>query len=302
MMDNTAKYSLISTSSHLFQDISVISPYRPLNAWRKIFFKYAAGNCHITFIDNRLPQILFNDAIVECNTTLIVFDASTTIPFIKWIRNVCRNVRIILWYWNPVKEITYLPPQKVGDVEKWSYSEKDCKKYSMKFNTTFYSKKYKLPIQKIERDLFFIGIDKGRYQKIHRYRKQLENSGLSTYIHISPDHRYQKFNKRGYLSPIPYKKVLEEIAKSRALLDIYNDPNAGFSLRVMESLFFRKKLVTNNYGVFNADFYRPENIFVLGVDDISNIYSFIHSPYKEVPEEVVMYYDFDNWLNRFNGT
>ena len=47
------------------------------------------------------------------------------------------------------------------------------------------------------------------------------------------------------------------------------------------------------------NFYRSENIFIYGEDKIENLANFIDTPYAEVEEEIVKYYDFDNWILRF---
>ena len=67
----------------------------------------------------------------------------------------------------------------------------------------------------------------------------------------------------------------------------------------MESIFFRKKLVTNDRRIVDMDFYSSENIFVLGMDNIDMLYSFIKQPYVEIDKSIVEKYDFDNWVNRF---
>ena len=68
----------------------------------------------------------------------------------------------------------------------------------------------------------------------------------------------------------------------------------------MESLFYEKKLITDNIKVKDLSFYHPNNIFILGVDELSNLDTFIKKPYHKVSSNIINYYSFKEWLNRFN--
>ena len=67
----------------------------------------------------------------------------------------------------------------------------------------------------------------------------------------------------------------------------------------MEALFLERKLITNNTDIKNYDFYNHDNIFILGEDNINEIKEFINKPYKKIDQDIIDYYDFDQWLNRF---
>ena len=67
----------------------------------------------------------------------------------------------------------------------------------------------------------------------------------------------------------------------------------------MEALFLEKKLITNNKDIKNYDFYNPSNIFILGENNIEDIKEFINKPYEKVEQKIIDYYDFEQWLSRF---
>ena len=99
---------------------------------------------------------------------------------------------------------------------------------------------------------------------------------------------------------VPYEDYLKLLVKTKTILDIVDGNQSGLTLRCMEALFFNKKLITNNLDIENYDFYNPKNVFILGKDDMNNIKQFIDSPYELVDEKIVNYYDFDEWIKRFN--
>jgi hypothetical protein len=69
----------------------------------------------------------------------------------------------------------------------------------------------------------------------------------------------------------------------------------------MESIFLRKKIITNDKNITKECFYDPSNIFILDHDDFNEIENFIRTPYKPINQESVNYFDFSNWLKRFNS-
>ena len=93
--------------------------------------------------------------------------------------------------------------------------------------------------------------------------------------------------------------ALIEMAKSRAILDILSNPLDGLSLRALESLFHERKLITNSQTIIDYDFYDTQNVFILGKDNLSDLPSFIKSPYKKIDQVIVDSYDFKNWIKRF---
>lgn len=96
-----------------------------------------------------------------------------------------------------------------------------------------------------------------------------------------------------------YSLLLDYVAKSKAILDIVQEGQEGLTLRSMEALFFEKKLITNNQSIIKEKFYRKENIFIIGHDKIDEIEEFMNAAYIKNTEEVLKYYDFNAWINRF---
>ena len=88
-------------------------------------------------------------------------------------------------------------------------------------------------------------------------------------------------------------------SNSRALLDIVQPEQRGQTLRPIEALFFKKKIVTNNYSILEADFYNRENIFILGKDNIQDIQEFLKSDYKDLSSDLLEKYTVKGWISNF---
>ena len=98
-----------------------------------------------------------------------------------------------------------------------------------------------------------------------------------------------------------YADVISMEIKSKCILDIVQPGQRGITWRPLEALFYRKKLITNYKNIKNYDFYRKENIFILGEDNMSIIKSFINSEYVEIPSNIVNKYQWAGWMKNLIG-
>lgn len=262
--------------------VESISPYGKFNIFTRFCIKYLQK---FSLIQN----IIYNRSLKNSNLdTLIVFD-SISKYFLKWLQKHNGDKRIILWYWNPAY-LTIDPNDVPEGIEKWSYSMTDCKKYGMNYNTQFCFPKYgeKLLNLPTEYDVFFLGRDKGRAEFILDCEKKLKNAGIKTEFLI--------IEKGEYLQ---YDEVLQRTAKAKCILDICVRDDVGMSLRALEALFLNKKVITNNKMYVYEKFYRPENVFILGVDDETKLADFIDSPMALIEYDIKKQYLFDNWILQF---
>lgn len=225
--------------------------------------------------------------------TLIIHASSLTKGMDRWIHRNNPEVRIIYWYWNIVDKETI--PKKISgrNVEYWSFDGKDCEKYQMRKNIQYYGVPLSLSelktVQDIESDIYFMGHDQGRRQKILEVEKHAREQGLICDFHIVS---HNDLN-------IPYREIQKQLQKSRAVLEINRSRQIGFTLRTMESLFFDKKLITDNAAVLDAPFYRKSNIFIIGYDNIADLKKFMEVPYDKSVTTYREQYSLDTWFNNF---
>lgn len=231
---------------------------------------------------------------------IVILPASYFSPMIaKYIINKVINnkVKLIYWYWDPVKP--EFSPSKIPDRwEKWSFDKADCKRFSLKYNSTYYFDTIKLEKRQTKYDIIFIGQDKGRLSTLLQLNDAFEKMGLVSYLHIVRDRKAILHKKYSYNKRIKYNEAIELLSQSTAILDLIQDNQSGLTLRVMESLFFEKKLITNNQDILNYNLYKKENIFVLGKDRQEDIPEFLEIPYKKIDDEIIAQYEFSHWLNR----
>ena len=85
-------------------------------------------------------------------------------------------------------------------------------------------------------------------------------------------------------------------------MEVTQEGQVGSTLRALEALFFRKKLITTNLNIVKEDFYNRNNIFIYGKDDMEKLYDFIKTPYDKASDQFRNRHTIDAWfLNFFRG-
>lgn len=278
-------------------DVTVRNLYKRINLAGRILRKFIS-NLHLS------TRIFFDDWVKEDFNVYkkIIIDANIinqSVP--ETLRKMGYKGRIIYWYWNPV--CNCVSPKRINRTccELWSFSQEDCEKYNMAYNTTYFFEQQNNTEKEIDTDIFFVGIDKGRYEKLMTLKALADKVGLKTDFRIIRDNNSVKGGN--YSKRMDYSEVLNCVNRSRAIVEILQEGQTGLSLRTMEAIFMGKKLITNNTKIKNEKFYNKDVIFL--IDDLSNedisreLYEFIKSS-KKIDARFKEYYNFRNWLKRFD--
>lgn len=229
---------------------------------------------------------------------IVIVFSTEDISILNYIKSVNPNIRIIFWYWNPV--FRGISPDDVSNelCEKWAFDENDCKNFNMKHNTQFYLDNIKLPQNKTKYDVVFVGLDKGRRAFVGDIENKMVSNDLEVYFYIVDDDA----SKRGYkgsFTAMPYHEYLNLISQSKAILDFVQEGQSGLTLRSLESIFFQRKLITNDVLIKTCDFYNPGNIFIIGTDKMECLKQFLKTPFEPVSADILTNYDINSWIKRF---
>lgn len=201
--------------------------------------------------------------------------------------------KYILWLWNPISR-TYFKDcsRKISIIKSmgfnvFTFDKKDSIEYGLEFLNQFVSLPKVLPQCDVLTDVYFVGYPKGREEKLTLMENELKKKRITTDFHIVK-------NEKDYLS---YEDNIRHTLSTKCVLEITQNNQSGMTLRCLEALFLKKKLITDNIDIINADFYNPNNIFVIGKDSENNIFDFINSPFVEVDNIIKEKYNFSSWLN-----
>lgn len=265
-------------------------------------------------------ELWYNDwkKQVDQYDTIILFDGLRGPAIIEYIRKKNPCARIILYYVNKFSPNGRNHPRHFRHLscELWSFDTNDCKEHGMRHNRFCYDDMFANDaIRKAyERgydpdaesyDAFFIGVDKNRLKKIVALKKKLASYDYKTKVVL------KKAKQQSYTActeeelevltdqGVSYAEVVRMVWQTQVIIELEDTGQNGLTLRSLESIFFKKKLITDNIEIQNYAFYRPENIFILGLDNEERLDGFLKSPYQNVEEEIVQEYTWERWLDRF---
>lgn len=225
---------------------------------------------------------------------VILFDRILGFEVIKYIKKHNKECRLIFWYWNIICK--KMPESYRKLCEIWSFDTKDCIQYGLSSNIQFY-----FPVNVLEKeetcDIFFVGKEKGRLQHLQELKDYFTSKNLSAEFWIVSK---KCKNDMCIKHEIDYDMILNQIRKSKCILEIVQEGQDGLSARALEALFYNKKLITNCKTIKYQNFYHPDNIFILGEDDMAEILTFLNKPYYHVNENIKRQFEYEAWLDNFN--
>lgn len=212
--------------------------------------------------------------------------------------------QIKIWLWNTVDKVSRRMISQFSNksnVSIHTFDKSDAANYKLILHNQIYNQNAKPTISpKNKFDFFFIGADKGRSYDLERLSEQLNELGYSTkFIVIN-----SKLEPTNYphleicSSPIPYENVIKLINESSVIVDYTKNGQSGITLRVLESIFFGKKLLTNNRSIAEINI-PPENILLIRGTALSKniVDNFMAHKTEQYPEDIKKFFSVDLWLN-----
>ena len=207
----------------------------------------------------------------------------------SYIKKKNPSAKIIMFYMNTLNNYYMKILNDENIDEFWTFDKADSKKFNLMYNTQFYSNEIRLKDSKILFDILYLGRNKGRKQRLSDIKKVFDANNLKCNFNIID-------SEKDY---VDYDEYLDLVSKTKCIFDYNIEGQIGLSLRPLEALFFKKKLITNNKDIKKYDFYNKDNIFVIGDDDYKDLKSFLDKPFHIIDEKIMNFYDYKEWINRF---
>ncbi len=237
-----------------------------------------------------LPEFLFSKEVLASGR-IIITDMAFDRRLYQTLARRIGPENVFLYYMNQITPFNDSFRQIVPQEQLYTFDPADAKHYGMKYKHLPYSDKVVLKQAAPLYDTFFLGIEKGRLNEIEKIVNLLEEYGLKPKVMLwdCVDPRYQM--------PcfIPYSEYLNHLAASKTILEINAEGQSSCTLRFLESLFLRKKLITNNAHIVEDPYYNPANVFLIGADDPGTLPDFVTQPYQESHQDLSGLL-FENWI------
>lgn len=232
----------------------------------------------------------------------VLFDADVWLNNIGYIKSRYPGSRVVVWYWNIVKDPDSVAIAKKYADDVYTFDFEEAKKYEIGYRNQFYW----MPLSKASEikeniyDVMFIGRSKGRLALLENIYKRLTDQGLSLYFYVVKDSAQESSDvlelQDSFLS---YADVCKIIETSAAILDILQPGQSGMTLRALESVFWRKKLITGNISVLQEGFYNENNVLLLEESERLGVISefLSNDEYVDYPSYLLKLYSLDFWLS-----
>ncbi|MEQ7214439.1 lipopolysaccharide biosynthesis protein [Enterococcus asini] len=256
-------------------------------------------------VGSTLSSYFNNDWKKDLNNVdlLILNSFFVSEPIIKYVNKKYPNIRIIVWYSNPVKQEVSPTAYNKLNCELWSFDRQDTISYSMKRNNQFIDTEKLRTVSdnpKYYSDLCFIGVDKNRLDTVLQIEKILLEKEMKPFIWIV-NSRTNSSSNYDYKGRLTYSEVINYEANSKSILDLNQKNQTGMTLRPLEAAFLKVKLITNNSNVKKEPFYKPENVLIIDdVESFNNQFDlFFNEKYQVVDDEVLSTYTTKGWIDNF---
>lgn len=238
---------------------------------------------------------------------VIMFDSSFSNQLGKKLSKYKFERGVFFIYWNYSDRNQEKMELQLGAIDeyisKYSFNLTDCEKYHLLYNPTFYEPYdlEKLGNVSIKYDIIFSGYLKNdRFERLDDFLTSIEKKKYRLMIDVwgkKEGKKTERFEIKD--TATPYMEYLKLIAESRVMLDIATVIEKGLSLRALEAMFYKKKLITNDPYIKHEKFYSPNNIFIIGMDDIEKLDEFIDGNFDESVLKELDEYRIQPWIDRF---
>lgn len=240
---------------------------------------------------------------------------------IEFYKRELQDAVFILYMWDSIRNRPYIT-EMLGLYDKvLTFDKNDSNDYAFYFRPLFYTDDYReigLSVGKsTEFDLSFIGTaHSDRYTVV---KKLVSSSSeklkcfLFFYLQhpimiawhriIEPSFRKVKIKDLSFKS-LTKQQIVSVLERSACVIDVHHPRQNGLTMRTMEVLGAKRKLITTNVNILNYDFYNPANIVIIDRQAPILDEDFLKIPYQQPDEPTYSKYSISYWVDEVfaNGT
>lgn len=251
---------------------------------------------------------------------LVLRGEYSTVDSLKWMRNRFPRSKMILYMWDGMNKFNTR-----GIESKWEFFDRvftfdrvDYLKHkkAISFLPLFYYEDYlpkkdeTIKSESHKYDVAFVGTGHDdRFTIIKSVIEQCNQKGMKcfSYFYMPHElvyyynrffnHRFKNVTKRDVeFRKMPFNKLYEVYSESQCIVDVENVGQHGLTMRTIEIIGLKKKLITTNKDIVNYDFYNENNILVIDREVPKVDFSFFEKPYINLPDDLYRKYSLSNWL------
>lgn len=259
-------------------------------------------------------EILNNCQEIDYDIIFVVNGKIFTESMINRMRTKFDRSKFVFYTWDSVKNYpNSIEIAKLFD-KAYTFDLEDSKKYKeLSFLPLFYSdgfKKIKRLPANYEYDILSVcTAHPNRYKVIKETFPLLERKGVRifSFLYINKlQYLYNKLKAKEFKKAkkqefsfeiLPEDKYISKLEKSKAVFDVEHSNQTGLTIRTIETLGAKRKLITTNTTIKEYDFYNENNIFILTSNNSNEICLFLDKPFEEIDDSIYRKYSVESWVN-----
>ena len=210
------------------------------------------------------------------------------------IREVSPNTELVFYNWDAISNFPITKDNFAFFDRAYTFDSEDVKNFNLNFLPLFYS--YSDSKEKEDLDYsLVVTVKKGKYADLHNIVSQLDEiysqKFCFMYLQSKFVYRYYKLFDKSFkgakkndfsYSFLPAQEVESIFNRSKIVVDIVMGKQTGLTLRTIETLHLKKKLITNNEHIKEYPFYCEDNILICKNGDKINFDSpFFKKPFND---------------------
>ena len=222
------------------------------------------------------------------------------------------DAKFIYYSWDSIKNNQNIKKAFHIFDSAFTFDEHDASAFdSFKFRPLFFLNEYRdLPTAGGRYDLSFIGsAHSDRYLLTQKIKSAFPSENFRTFFFLYMSSRWVCALRRLFMpafwgaktsefsfKPLAKSDILEIVSASKVILDFQHPNQTGLTMRTIEMLGARRKLITTNTNVRKYDFYNPDNITI--IDRAAPVIQadFFDKPYVPLTESLYEKYSIDGWI------
>ena len=266
------------------------------------------------YINHYYNKIIKETLQKEYDYVFFIIGESISASNVRRLKQFHPEANFIIYHWDSIANNSNAQNLLPYFDRVFSFDKIDCERLGLHFLPLFYTPDYaNIPYydKEIKYDMLFVGTTHSdRYKLVKRIEEQIIKMGglCLTWFYFPSKILYYKMKiQNSYLRQIPvhtfhFKPMSKELllqlyAGSRIIIDVQHPKQTGLTMRCIETLGAKRKLITTNYYIIEYDFYNPDNILVVDRNLPYVPEKFLNEPYRDTPKEIYESYSIKNWLS-----
>ncbi|MFM0505057.1 CgeB family protein [Paraburkholderia caffeinilytica] len=234
---------------------------------------------------------------------------------LKWIKREFPGTPVVWYLWDSFRNKPALLDNLSYFDSVFTFDPQDARQFGIGFQPLFFSPQYAA----IEAnptpayDMCFIGTGhEDRFRVVQSLKAACPEKRFYTFFYLQSPLLYgtrrltDKNLAKTKPSDFSFKKMAQQevkriVGESQTVIDVQHSAQRGLTMRTLEVLGARRKLITTNVEIKAYDFYDPNNIAIVDRRNPAVSAAFLEQPYREIAPAIRSKYSISGFVEAVVG-